>query len=503
MKHNTDLLPRPSPNGAPAATLNRVTFRTSREMDFFSERELVTQTGHPVDEWPLVIVKELLDNSLDAAEEADVAPVIEVVADPCGISVRDNGPGLPEATLEGVKDFTVRVSNREAYVAPCRGAQGNALKTLLPMPYVVDPENGKFIVEAHGKRHEIVCGSDPISQEPAIRHDPGPAKSKNPRPGPGKKKQAFSGTEIRLEWGPRSEPDGGVVWPFGRGLTPLRSRSLIAPAFRSLVEGFAVFNCHATITLDWFGAKTTWEATDPAWKKWKPCQPTSAHCYEPRHLERLIGAYITHERRAGTDRLVSEFLAEFDGLAGSAKRTKVLTEAGLKRVRLSEFVVDGRLDSERIARLLAAMRAHTKPVKPIRLGVIGEEHLKQRLLAMGVEPERFQYAKVLSGAKSKKTQLAADEESKLSELPWVVETASGWLGQQARDERKLFTGANWSAAIKDPFRSFGATGEGLQTHLAKLWATRNEPVVVVVHLACPRVEYTDRGKSALVIGGDA
>jgi hypothetical protein len=33
--------------------------------------------------------------------------------------------------------------------------------------------------------------------------------------------------------------------------------------------------------------------------------------------------------------------------------------------------------------------------------------------------------------------------------------------------------------------------------------TANEPVVVVVHLAHPRVEYTDRGKSALVIGGGA
>jgi hypothetical protein len=33
--------------------------------------------------------------------------------------------------------------------------------------------------------------------------------------------------------------------------------------------------------------------------------------------------------------------------------------------------------------------------------------------------------------------------------------------------------------------------------------TRDEPVVFVLHLAHPRVEYTDRGKSALVIGGGA
>jgi hypothetical protein len=61
--------------------LNRTTFRTSREMDFFSKKELVTQTGHSVDEWPLVVVKEMIDNALDACEEADIPPAIEVSAD--------------------------------------------------------------------------------------------------------------------------------------------------------------------------------------------------------------------------------------------------------------------------------------------------------------------------------------------------------------------------------------------------------------------------------------
>ena len=273
----------------------------------------------------------------------------------------------------------------------------------------------------------------------------------------------------------------------------------ILPQMFALVEGFAVFIPHATITLDLFGEQSVWKATDPNWTKWKPNQPTSAHWYEQRHIERLIGAYITHERATGTDRLVSELLAEFDGLSGSAKRTKVLRDADLKRARLSEFVADGRLDSERIARLLAAMKRHTRPVNPQRLGVIGETHLKERLLGMGVTPESFRYSLKLSG-KSKNLQTETDE--KASFLPWVIEAAFGWRGEQAPDQRKIVTGANWSAAIKNPFRSFGATGEGLETQLAQLRATRNEPVVFVLHLAHPRVEYTDRGKSALVIGGD-
>jgi DNA topoisomerase VI subunit B len=500
-------------NGKFPPRLERVTFQTSREMDFFSERELVTQTGHPRDEWPLVIIKEVIDNALDACEEAGVSPIIGVTVGPCGITISDNGPGLPEATLRKALDFTIRVSNREAYVSPCRGAQGNAIKTLLPMPHVLDPEQGKFIVTAHGKRHEITCAVDPISQRPVIHDDEVSTakKSKNLHDSNGEKKQAFSGTVIRLEWG-RQSTQGCEVWPFGRRVlqpsekygddladVAKKIHGDYASELTAIVEGFAVFNPHATIALDCFGKETVWKATDPNWTKWKPCQPTSPHWYEPRHLERLIGAYITHERGIGADRLVSEFVAEFDGLSGSAKRTKVLTAAGLKRARLSEFVVDGRLDSDRIALLLDAMRDNTKPVNPKRLGLIGEEHLKERLLAMGVQPESYRYA--LQMPKSKKSQSEADE--KASFLPWVLESAFGWLGKDAEDERKIVTGANWSAAIKNPFRSFGATGEGLETALADMRATRREPVVYVLHLAHPRVEYTDRGKSAMVIGGDA
>ena len=144
-------------------------FAPRAKMDFFSERELVTQTGHDRWEWPLVVVKELVDNSLDACEEAGVAPVIEVCCDAGGISVADNGPGIPESTLTGQLDFSVRVSSREAYRSPCRGAQGNALKTLLPLPYILDPQHGRVIVEAHGHRHVVTCGADPISQRPVIQ----------------------------------------------------------------------------------------------------------------------------------------------------------------------------------------------------------------------------------------------------------------------------------------------------------------------------------------------
>ena len=61
---------------------------------------------------------------------------IDVLGD--RIVVADNGPGLPAEVIDGVLDFSVRVSSREAYVSPTRGAQGNALKTMVAMPFVLD-----------------------------------------------------------------------------------------------------------------------------------------------------------------------------------------------------------------------------------------------------------------------------------------------------------------------------------------------------------------------------
>jgi DNA topoisomerase VI subunit B len=72
----------------------------SRALEFFSEKELQMQIGFPVGGWPIALLKELIDNALDACETAGMLPDIEVVLEPDALSVRDNGPGLPASTLE-------------------------------------------------------------------------------------------------------------------------------------------------------------------------------------------------------------------------------------------------------------------------------------------------------------------------------------------------------------------------------------------------------------------
>src|SRR3954464_7196456 len=176
------------------------TFRTSRLLDFASERELTAQIGHRPEQWPQVAVKELVDNSLDACEETGVTPRIQVDLDGSGIRVADNGPGIAADVVRDILDFSVRVSSREAYVGPTRGAQGNALKTVLAMPFALDGEAGRVVIESRGTRHEIAFSIDHIAQEPRAEHRrlPSPVKT---------------GTVVTLEW-----PDSSSSILFGSAL---------------------------------------------------------------------------------------------------------------------------------------------------------------------------------------------------------------------------------------------------------------------------------------------
>src|SRR5262245_22796578 len=74
--------------------LTRVPFKVSRLMEFCTKRELQNQTGHGVEQWPLVVLKELMDNALDACEEAEVAPVISIAVKRGSIVIEDNAGGL-------------------------------------------------------------------------------------------------------------------------------------------------------------------------------------------------------------------------------------------------------------------------------------------------------------------------------------------------------------------------------------------------------------------------
>jgi signal transduction histidine kinase len=97
-----------------ALTSTREVYRTSRMLDFASARELTAQIGHPPSQWTAVALKELVDNALDAAEEAGTPPVVHVRLDDPVLEVADEGPGIPSDYADHVFERFYRIEGTRA-----------------------------------------------------------------------------------------------------------------------------------------------------------------------------------------------------------------------------------------------------------------------------------------------------------------------------------------------------------------------------------------------------
>jgi DNA topoisomerase VI subunit B len=426
-------------------TLTRTAFTTDRALEFFSESELTTQMGYGPQLWPLVLVKELIDNALDACETGNIAPEISIVLEPDSVTVTDNGPGIPSAVIEKSLDYHVRISDKRHYVSPTRGQLGNALKCVWAAPYVANgAHSGLIEVQGRGLQHRIEVNLDRINEIPILNHTATESSVKN-------------GTSVKIHWGGiascQMSPSGTYyqMLPFPDHLS-------------GLVRKYAAFNPHASFH---FGDAHL-SASNPQWEKWRTDRPTSAHWYQVPHLRNLIAAYIT----AG-DRPVRDFVAEFAGLSGTQIRQKVLAEAGITGTRLMDLVTNGDVDLEIVARLLEAMRANSKPIKPGKLGVIGSEHLEKALDGYGaINPK---YSKVTT----------FDEEG----LPLVLEIAFG-INRTHTERHLRVIGLNWSPVFKIPSRH-------LTEALNDCYVQLSDATTLIVHLAQPRFAFSDHGKGAL------
>ncbi len=488
-----DVSGRPKEPDEPAHKIERVAFTTSRLMEFASVKELIAQTGHQSYEWPRVIAKELVDNGIDACEEAGITPSIKVTittgnaksrrraAKPTRIVFEDNGPGIPPEIIGGILDYNKRVSSREAYISPTRGRQGNALKSILPMAYVLGGEgHGETWIEACGLKHRILFSVNQIKQEPIIGHTPTSSK-------------VTTGTRITVFWPAKAM----VEYQTEYGGTREAEATFQTDAIKDLLSEFIWVNPHLTLLFRVDG-KTVLEhtATNPDWgrSKYQACDATSAHWYKLEQLERYAGALIDrdlefrkrHPRSTREKITVRDFIAQFRGMKPTDKQKLVLHALGAGHMSLYQFYgSEKKVNHPRIEKLLGLLQEHTRPVRPEMLGVIGEEHLRQMLVNAGGEPKSVKYI-VIPGVKNG--------------VPRMFEIATcpfkEWVDGGKEPDRLLITGVNFSATLKNPFDELRGFA-GLSDLLATLRAGESAPVIVCIHYACPHIEYLDRGKSRI------
>src|SRR5262249_45382079 len=147
---------------------------------------------------------------------------------------------------------------------------GNALKTILAMPFALNGTKGETVIEAQGIGHRIVFAVDHVRQEPKIAYSQAESNVTN-------------GTRVTVQWpfSPRSNP------------TDAKSR------FLQVATGFAWLNPHLALQIEWDGERLSLDPSNPAWKKWRPSDPTSPHWYTEDRLTRLMGAFIARDQDFG------------------------------------------------------------------------------------------------------------------------------------------------------------------------------------------------------------
>ena len=253
-----------SPSSRQRPTVERTVFATPRAAEFLELRALQAQTGQPAEAFGHVVVKELLDNALDGAETAGRAPIIDIGTrtddEVTFVTVSDNGAGITPAVVADLCDFNMLVSDKARYRGPARGAQGNALKTLLGIPYALDVAE-PVIIESTGIRHELQVTVDRVG-DVVVTHE-------------------------------TTASDRAV----GTSVTVPLPADLDIDAQR-WAYGAALVNPHATITaIDHAYSDTDsdtgfYKPSGEVWSKWTPSTPSSPHWYDRAAFAALVHSHI-------------------------------------------------------------------------------------------------------------------------------------------------------------------------------------------------------------------
>lgn len=451
------------------ARFDRLMSSESRASEYFNDKALQTMTGQSRQRFATVALKESADNALDACEAARAEPEVGIeVAEEEGmirLSITDNGSGIPPEVVRRILDFDSRTSDKSIYRSPTRGAQGNALKTVVGIPHALGSDD-PVVIEARGVVHEIKPRVYP-GGEVKIDHD------ETPTPDTG-------GTRVALTIPTEDQDFDPCRW----------------------ARAFALFNPHAFIRIclsDSVRYRANWAGSEPSkiykpsssgLKKYRPTDPTSAHWYTPQALKRLIFSHVADANKGGRDLPLGEFIRQFKGLTSPAK-AKTVREAIPDIHHLSDF----ERCPDAVHELLSAMKSESKPPSHESWDKIGEDHMRT-ILEDAYEVEDFVYRSVKGHFPSG--------------LPFTFEFAVATTDEPG----DLFMGVNYSPTFGDPLLDALLTGpkftqQGIKGFLREGHAEPGgwdhyapSETAAVAHLITPAPLFLDMGKTRLQIEED-
>jgi hypothetical protein len=459
-------------------------FSFNREFDFVRLDGLRRATGRPAHEWDLYIVKELLDNALDADDmlwhaHPDQPPRIQVRVAYIPVPLRrsqqlfvqvSNRSVFPVRQIDDIF-ATQRYTSRKTFLKGLsRGALGNALKTLLGIPYALrnrvagdwNPELKPLAILCQGREYLPSYTIDSTGQTIGFSCEVRLGK-------------AFDGTLISV------------------GLDHFEQE---LPRTIAQIELFAqrYHLCNPQAHFAWSveidGQEWSIEYTgDPAWAgKFSGLAPVQ--WYSLTAFRDLLGALHRRHCHDNADgqlpvELVCRCFAGFAVVADQAAPSIQRIAADCGAAQLTRDDLEGQAASQ----LYQALCRTSARFDPARLGRIGPEHvgacLAQVLPLDGI---------VLYDSCTD----AGDDPS----VPFVIEAA---VAQLREGKRQIWTAINFAPTYDEPFRSrwLHISGRpddpalGLRGLLDAYGMGNDQPVALFLHLICPNVEHHEFSKTEI------
>jgi DNA topoisomerase VI subunit B len=408
--------------------------------------------------------------SLRAASAPEVSIDLDMDENTVRISVSDNGPGIKSKTIDRIKNFDVRVTDKLNYKSPSRGQQGNALKTILGMPYALGSKE-PVVITARGVRHTIYAHPDSLGE---VIPDHIKEKVTNTK-----------GTTIAL--------------------TLPRNPAALSFDARQCARAYALSNPHVLVKIRCFDESHQDDLDDPKpieisdsyqptvkvskhWRKFMTSDLTAPSWYDADTLKRQVRTIVKNN----TDRPLREFVQDFRGLTANDK-AKTVCDQFPDIHHLSDF----NNQEDRIAGLLAVMKATAEPPSPKVLGFIGKEHFRTKFDEWyGIKAGRFYY---------KRSECVVDD------IPYIIEAASAEVNA---DRGEMFHLLNFSPTYIDPTHPSSMSDTLLATDKVsrygfqsfmdacyanpKAWmsdSAKRRNVAAALHIVSPGFSFLDRGKT--------
>ncbi len=438
-------------------------------LSYTTLRGLSTLTGASTSDLDLFLLKELVDNALDAVESASArTPLSQVVSidirisNLVTVSVADSGPGFSKSDLKRIFNLRRGASTKRYWRRPTRGALGNALKCILGIPYAlssdmgVEPPEWPVMIESRGTRYRV-----------GLRDGL---------------------TEVVMEETDRGEETGLTRVSV---TIPRCNPSRRWEDYGKLILGYVILNPDSTVCVK-IGEEGR-EVVRLAFEAVKDVRRfrglSSVYWYSLDDFKELVMAYKRYAEETGREITLASFISKFRGVS-KANRKKILAEVDM------EYVSEVASSPETVSRLYKLLKRHSRKPTPRILHPLGREGLK-----VGIErvfgPLRFFKYKAIWSEVYERGRY----------VPFVVEGAIA-VPEDPEMNRFVVQGINWSPSLGAPFDGYHITwsrrgkevSEDILTPmLAKYGIREDEPAVAVLHLVCPNVEYHSYGKGRICI----